>query len=113
MIITIGFFSYSSNQVSAQEEKITSGVYIDDIDIGGMTPSEANEAINQYVESLKGKTLTIKVEEDTEELNLEELGLKYKDHDYLEQAIQIGKTGNLMKRYKEIKDIANDIINRS
>lgn len=104
------FFSLLSyKDVSAMEERtLKDGVYIDSVHLGGMTAEEAKEAVNDYVEELKSKTITIKIEEDTEEVSLGDLGLENEDIDFIEETMQIGKTGNVIRRYKEIKDVAHN-----
>ncbi|NMB44184.1 MAG: hypothetical protein GX995_08665 [Clostridiales bacterium] len=100
---------FSATTVAASEEaKINDGVYIDSVHIGGMTAGEAKNAVNEYIDGLRTTTITVMVEEDSEQITLDELGFNYKDHDYIEQALTIGESGNLLKRYKEIKDIAHN-----
>ncbi|BCJ92655.1 exported protein [Anaerocolumna cellulosilytica] len=89
---------------ASEEETITKGVYIDSVDIGGMTKVQAKEAVDQYIDDLKIKKITITVDDASEESTLEDLGLHYKDNNYLDDALLIGKSGNLIKRYKELKD---------
>ena len=38
----------------AREEKIETGIYVDEIDLSGMTKSEAGEAIEDYVSTFGG-----------------------------------------------------------
>ncbi|HHX55457.1 MAG TPA: hypothetical protein GX705_03830 [Clostridiales bacterium] len=103
------FSLLSYKDVSAMEEKtLKDGVYIDSVHIGGMTIEEAKEAVNNYIEELENKTITIKIEEDTEEVSLADLGLKTEDFDFIEETIQIGEIGNVVRRYKEIKDVAHN-----
>ena len=103
------FSLLSYKDVSAMEEKtLKDGVYIDSVHIGGMTIEEAKEAVNDYIEELENKTITIKIEEDTEEVSLADLGLKTEDFDFIEETIQIGEIGNVVRRYKEIKDVAHN-----
>lgn len=110
ILITICIFSLASskNVLAQEEEKVAIGVHIDTVDIGGMTASEAEAAVDQYIEELKSNTITVQVEEDSESVTLEELGFHSKDHDYIEDALQFGKSGNIIKRYKELKDIENE-----
>lgn len=106
-IFLLSFFIYTD--VAAMEEIIIDGVYIDEVNIGGMTPDEAEQAVKDYVQDLKGKIVTVEIEEDKiEQITLDELGFTYEDNDYIEEATRIGETGNLLKRYKERKDISHD-----
>lgn len=89
---------------AAEEDVITKGVYIDSVDVSGMTKEQAETAVLDYVNSLKNKTLTVKVEDHKESITLSSLGYGYEDNNYIEEALQIGKSGNLIKRYKDLKD---------
>lgn len=89
---------------AAEEDVITKGVYIDSVDISGLNKEEAQMAVTEYVDSLKSKTLTVTVEDNSETITLGELGFQYEDNTYIEDALKIGKSGNLIKRYKELKD---------
>lgn len=105
----ICFFLIPHTSVAAGE--VPDGVYIDSVNIGGMTIEEAEEAVENYVEDLKNKTITIDIEGENEQITLTELGFSYKDNNFIEESTSIGSYGNLVKRYKEIKDIAhNDLI---
>ena len=108
VLVILSFFSFFSiKQVSAKEEEvITDGVYIDSVNIGGMTLEEAKDAVENYIEDLKTKTITVKVEDESEVITLANLGFTYEEHDYIEQARSIGDTGNLIDRYKVTKDIS-------
>lgn len=109
LMVVFVFTLLSYKEVSAMEEKtLKDGVYIDSIHIGGMTVEEAKEAIDDYIEELKTKTITMKIEEDTEENSLGDLGLDNEDFDFIEETMQIGETGNVIRRYKEIKDVAHN-----
>ena len=41
------------------EGKISAGVYVDTVDLGGMNYEQAMTAVNQYVETLKTKEITL------------------------------------------------------
>lgn len=89
---------------TSEDEVIIKGVYIDTIDIGGMSASEAKRAVQDYIDNLKSRTITVQVQDHSESVTLEELGYDSKDNNYIDEALKLGKSGNLIKRYKEIKD---------
>ncbi len=99
-------FTTTSTRVYAAEEDetITQGVYIDSVHIGGMTAEEAKQAVKDYVDDLKSRKIDVTIDGNTETVTLSGLGYDYKDNNYIEEAVMIGKTGNLIKRYKELKD---------
>ncbi len=92
-------------EAATEDEVITKGVYIDSIHIGGMTVKEAEQAVEDYVNNLKSKVIKVDVDGNTEAITLGDLDYSYKPNTYIEDALEIGKYGNLIKRYKELKDI--------
>lgn len=90
---------------ASEDEVVTKGVYIDSINISGMTIKEAEQAVNDYVSDLQSKTITVNIDGNNEIITLGDLNYHYEKNNYIEQALEIGKDGNLIKRYKELKDI--------
>lgn len=97
-----------TNVLAMEDNTLPEGVYIDSIHIGGMTAEEAKEAVKGHIEELKSKKITIQFEEASEEITLADLGFEYKESDFIEDALQIGQSGNIIKRYKEIKDLVHN-----
>lgn len=94
-------------QVNAKtSDTISKGVFIEGIDVSGMTREEAKEAVLEYVTSLDEVQITLNVIEDKQVVTTAgELGLKWSNEDILEEAVEHGKSGNLIKRYKALKDL--------
>lgn len=98
-----GFFAFA-----AEDNRIIKGVFIDEVDVGGMTAEEAKDAVDKFIEDLKSKKISIKSDDKSVSVTLGELGYSYKLNNVLEQALSLGKSGNLIKRYKDIKNIAHE-----
>ena len=95
---------------SAKEDGkiIPKGVFIDQVDVSGLTKEEAESAIDSFVQELKNKNLKIIVGNDEVSTTLDELGYKYEENDFVDQALNLGKSGNLIVRYKNLKDIEHE-----
>ena len=93
---------------TASGSVIHSGVYIDGIDVSGMTVAEAQAEIEAYAEELGQETLTLNIGENQLQPTLSELGLSCTNMDVIEEAAQLGKTGNIIRRYKERKDLEHE-----
>lgn len=87
------------------DNTICKGVFIDEVDVSGMTKAEAEVAIDDFVENLKTRGIAIKVGEDIVYTTLGDFGYNYDPNDNIEQALALGTSGNLIKRYKDLKDI--------
>lgn len=91
------------------EPKIPNGVTIGSVDVSGMTYDEATSAVSSYMNSLSAANITLKGarEEDVVTVTAADLGLTWTNTDVVNSALNIGKEGNVVQRYKQLKDIAN------
>ena len=92
---------------SEQPDVISSGVFIGDQDVGGMTVEEAEAYVKGEVKALEDSVITIQMGEDQVSATWKDLGLKWKNTDLIDEVSQIGTTGNIVRRYKEQKDLQN------
>lgn len=106
LITVIVFFSLRSVVNKEDPNKICKGVYIGDINAAGMTVEDAVKAIEQ-IEKTYGKTeMTLEVDKKMAKATLAELGFGIKNKkDLADQAVNYCKTGNLWKRYRDIKKL--------
>lgn len=91
-----------------QEDTICKGIFIESVDVGGMTAEQAAEALHQFIEAARSKQVKIKVGDNTVEATLEDLGYTCDEAAYVEEVLQYGKSGNVIKRYKELKDVEHE-----
>ncbi len=89
---------------------IADGVYIDDVDVSGMTADQAMEAVLAHMEELGQKTLTLTLEGADDvapiQVPIAQLGLKADGiSEMVMEAVTLGKSGNLIVRYKSKKDL--------
>ena len=102
-----------AGMVDAKAEKnddttILDRIYVGKVSVGGMTKSEAEEAVEEYVDRLGGELITLKVEDREIEVNADDLGLKWENTDVVDEAAGFGKAGNLIARYKAEKDLEHE-----
>ena len=94
--------AYAANQ---EEDTIVNGVFIDTVDISGMTVREAQAALKKHIEGLRSKSFALIIGDNTRVITMGELGFTYEANNHIKYAIGLGKSGNLIKRYKDNKDI--------
>lgn len=88
---------------------IKEGIFLDGIDISGMTAEEAYAAGDAYVEELGATSILIQGEEgESVEIQMSELGLTWNNREIVDEALQIATSGNIVARYKERKDVAKE-----
>ena len=104
-------FFTSENLVKADEKKapvIEEGVYIGGIDVSGMTAEEATAAVDTYVAGLQEQWITLVGPKNTLRYQLKDLGLSAKTSVAVKEAVAIGNTGNMIKRFKALQDLEKE-----
>ncbi len=92
--------------VSAKEDKIESGIYANDINLSGMTTTEARGKIEEYVNSFGSAEITLNaVEGGTIVTTAADLGLKWGNDNILDEVANFGRDGDILQCYKELKDL--------
>lgn len=92
-------------QNNSDEETISEGIYIGKVDVSGMNYEEALNAVSDYVNELSGSSIDLCIGENTVNVNISELGFKCDTQNVVEKALSLGKSGNIVKRYKEKKNL--------
>ena len=105
VIMLSAFPTFAEASGQDESERICQGVFIDEVEVSGMTKEKAQEAIDKFVKELQEKNIAIRVNDNLVKTKLVDLGYDILPNDFIDQALAIGKKGNLIKRYKEIKDI--------
>lgn len=91
-----------------QSDKILDNVYIGEIAVGGMNAEEADQAVTDYVNDLKKTAFTLSVNNKSMTATAGQLGMEWKNTGVVEEALQIGKSGSLITRYKDKKDLEHE-----
>ncbi len=94
----------------AQEDyRVKNGIYISGIDVGGMTAEEAEAAIEAYVESLKETEITLVAGGgNSVSVTAGEMGLTWENPEVVQEAVGMAQEGNVIVRYKMMKDLQHD-----
>ncbi|MBR5127952.1 MAG: VanW family protein [Roseburia sp.] len=102
---TMLFGMYCKVNAKSNDKQISEGIYIESVYIGGMTEAEANEALDAYVEKLNGTQFTFTAGDKQISTTADQLGFAVTNKDIVKEAMAVGKTGNLLKRYKDLADL--------
>ncbi len=96
----------------AQEEPlIKGGIYIGNVDIGNLTETEAVNAVEAYVEEISKSVITLEAANGGQvQVTAADLGLTWTNPEIIEEAAEIGQQGNVIVRYKIMKDLEHENI---
>ncbi|MDK2808225.1 MAG: hypothetical protein PWP24_960 [Clostridiales bacterium] len=92
----------------ADKDTICKGVWINTVDVGGMTREEATQAVSQYMDSMNQKTVLITIDQNQVQAKVSDFKLSFNQEEAVETALAVAKKGNFIKRYKEIKDLEKE-----
>lgn len=99
-------------QAQAGEEKdgakrILPGVFVENISLEGKTAEEARKLVESYInDNLIGKIITlIAIDGNSVNITPADVGLTWSNPEIVEEAADIGQTGNVVQRYKAAKDL--------
>jgi vancomycin resistance protein YoaR len=92
------------------DETITQGVFIGNIDVGGMTVDEAEDAVDDFIAEMSDTVFTLQGYNGTIEVTGGEMGIAAKSREAAERAYAIAHNGNLIERYKETKDLETEYV---
>lgn len=90
-------------------DTILNGVYIDNVDVSGMTAAEAKEAVSQLIEEkLETPIILHCVNDNDVVITPSQLGMTWNNPEIVDEAVSMGRVGNVIERYKFKKDLARE-----
>lgn len=105
-LFVLALIPQGSAQAKSQDATILDGVYMEDIDLSGMTAQEAMQTVSDFVATLKQRVVTFgAVGEHYVAVTAGDLGLDWVNTEVIDEAAGLGKEGNIVQRYKAIQDL--------
>lgn len=93
----------------SDDEYIHSGIFIGDIDVSGMKKEEAQAAVESYVEGLGEVPITLNAVGGSQvTVTAGDLGIEWENKEVLDEAFELGKQGNVIKRYKVLRELEHN-----
>lgn len=87
-------------------ERVKQGVYAEHINLSGMTKEEACLAVESFVAGLRDVQITLRLGGGTMvNVTLDKLGVVWANPGMVDEALSVGRRGNVIRRYKELKDL--------
>lgn len=88
---------------------IKKGVYAGQIDLAGMTESQATSAVEDFISGLKDIEITLQAAAGNQvTVTVEDFGITWANPTLVSEAAQLGTQGNVIERYKVMKDLEHE-----
>ena len=85
---------------------IKKGIFAGDVELSGMDAAQAEAAVEAYVESLRDVEITLLAAGDAQvPVTAGQLGVAWANREIVSQALEVGIHGNVIERYKMLKDL--------
>lgn len=95
---------------SVSDSTIANGVYVEGVDLSGMTPEEAENALQAKADSMASTPVNLKYGDNVITASLADFGYACTNLDIVDSLVPIGKSGNIVERYKQQKDLENHTV---
>ena len=79
---------------AAEDVTIADGVYIGNVNVGGMTGKQAQSAVEEYVAGLMDTTFTLKGESGSVSMTAQDMGVSADVNTAVTEAVAVGRAGS-------------------
>ena len=95
---------------SSSDTTLANGVFVEGVNLSGMTPDEAKQALQAKADAMAATNVNLRLAGNVITSSLADLGYTCTNLDIVDSLVPIGKSGNIVERYKEQKDLENDTV---
>ncbi len=108
LILTVGaalFLAAGAPALADETDTISKNVYIGGVNVSGMTEEQATKAVEEKLGKGTGGNYTVKIGDETTTATAENFGMEWTNREVVHEAMEVAKCGNLIKQYKDKKDL--------
>lgn len=108
LILTVGaalFLAAGAPALADETDTINKNVYIGGVNVSGMTEEQATKAVEEKLGKGTGGNYTVKIGDETTTATAEDFGMEWTNREVVHEAMEVAKGGNLIKQYKDKKDL--------
>ena len=108
LILTVGaalFLAAGALALADETDTISKNVYIGGVNVSGMTEEQATKAVEEKLGKGTGGNYTVKIGDETTTATAEDFGMEWTNCEVVHEAMEVAKGGNLIKQYKDKKDL--------
>ena len=104
--LALGLLIPAGRAEATDARKIANGVYIGPVDVSGLSITDAEGKVSDYVNELSEEQITLTVGDDRSmQFTGSDIGLYWSNTSVVEDAYGLGHQGNILTRYKALKDL--------
>ncbi len=109
VISVSGSSAFAASNGPKEDTVIVDGISVGDLDVSGKTISEAETMISDRIKNSEGSDITVYcVDNESAVLHIADIDLSWGNPDVVKEAAAYANKGNVVKRYKDRKDIARE-----
>jgi len=109
MMLMVLTFTWELTVQAEEDNTIKTGIFAGDIELSGKTKQEAKAAIEAYVEELQSVEITLQAADEKEVVvTAGELAVTWSNPEMVDEAMELGRHGNVVQRYKALKDLEQE-----
>ena len=108
LILTVGaalFLAAGAPALADETDTISKNVYIGGVNVSGMTEEQATKAVEEKLGKGTGGNYTVKIGDETTTATAEDFSMEWTNREVVHEAMEVAKGGNLIKQYKDKKDL--------
>jgi len=106
--VAVSSSSADTTTASSGDSQKKYGIYIDNVNVTGMTRSQMETAVAARMKELSDDVIVLYAGENQVRTTAGALGLTYTNTDVIDEALSIGKKGNIFKRFLADRQLEND-----
>ena len=91
--------------VNLKKDTIQSGIYINDVNVSGLTKEEAVNQVENYLKEVMSDHIILNYKENEYYVGVEQIEASFNINSAVEYAYQIGRSKNIFKDIKDIIEI--------
>lgn len=104
VVATAALF-FAADVDAAEMERVYQGVRVDQTDVSGMIESEVRSAVEGVITERSSQNITFHMNGNTYTVAARELGYTWSNESVVQEALEYGKSGNVVTRYKQKTDL--------
>ena len=108
VIAAILVFMSTSVNSATKNGRILSNVFVDSVNVGGMSKEEAEDALEDYLDTVEEKKIELKADQKTKTIAVKDMGIDFQEEKAVKEAYGVGREGNIVSRYFAVRKLKKE-----